>query len=428
MADPDITTAMSALAVSEAPQPPSPRPNFPLPRELRDQIYGYLLDNQYTRVERMYNPDSKQAYTEYGLTAYHFHTNILGVNHAIHDEAEKLLYERNVFVVASYTCPKFSSLIRSLKFVPIVSTKHVARMKHHSLRIHFRVNNISEDQGIGSVLFVVNQMESFCKMLEGRLTTNPSSSVAIGTMPDTSKHSIRLYYTSNSKSFRLMCELRNTNHRAVTRDLQSSLLSPLASVICDALAVSFRGDIFNFEEIFELKKTMVPSLFSVDARNWARQVSTTALQKIARDALQHHELGLAEYLYGVTFDILAVILRDYACGYPSDLLKSRDFMAMLLKDTQVAISLGWLQIKSHSRQYLKAIAAKIELYVSGVLLGLKQAFDTLPLEVRAYASHFLVLLDLYVCRRGDETSQKTLGEVVDQLARILRGWIPAHHP
>lgn len=26
----------------------APRPNFPLPRELRDQIYGYLLDSDCT--------------------------------------------------------------------------------------------------------------------------------------------------------------------------------------------------------------------------------------------------------------------------------------------------------------------------------------------------------------------------------------------
>lgn len=274
MADQDITAAMSALAVSDTPPPPPPRPNFPLPRELRDQIYGYLLDNKYTRVKRTYDPDSDQANSENGLTAYHFHTNILGVNHAIHDEAEKLLYERNVFVVASYTCPQFSSVIRSLKYVRMVSMKHVARMKHHSLRIHFKGNNVSTDQGIDSVLLVANQMTSFCRVLEGRLIADPSRSVSIGTIRDTSKHRIRLYNTSNatnSKSPRLMCELRNTEHRAVTHELQSSLLSPLASVICDTLAVSFRGDIFNFEEIFELKKTMVPSLFSRDARNWARQ-------------------------------------------------------------------------------------------------------------------------------------------------------------
>lgn len=148
-------------------------------------------------------------------------------------------------------------------------------------------------------------------------------------------------------------------------------------------------------------------------------MSTTGLQTIALDALQHHELGLAECLYEEMFDILEVILRDFVLVRVSNLLKSREFMALLLKDAQVTISLGWLAIKSHRSPYLEAIVTKMQAYVSDKL---SEAFDNLPLEIRAYAFHLLVLINLYVCQSGGETSQKTLGEVVNQLASFGDGF------
>ena len=49
MAEQQITTALSNMSVN------NPKPGltiFSLPRELRDKIYGYLLDSKYTRVKR----------------------------------------------------------------------------------------------------------------------------------------------------------------------------------------------------------------------------------------------------------------------------------------------------------------------------------------------------------------------------------------
>jgi len=60
-----------------------PRANFPLPRELRDLIYSYLLDSTHTRQVRL--KDSK-AVTDRAGNGYQFHTSILGTNRAIHDE------------------------------------------------------------------------------------------------------------------------------------------------------------------------------------------------------------------------------------------------------------------------------------------------------------------------------------------------------
>jgi hypothetical protein len=61
----------------------APRANLPLPRELRDRIYSYLLADVDTRGVRL--KDSRSS-TNRPVKSHHFHTNVLGVNHAIHDE------------------------------------------------------------------------------------------------------------------------------------------------------------------------------------------------------------------------------------------------------------------------------------------------------------------------------------------------------
>jgi hypothetical protein len=66
----------------------TPRANFPLPRELRNQIYSYFLKSTNTRQVRL--KDSK-AVTDRVGKGYQFHTGILGVNHVIHDEGECIL-------------------------------------------------------------------------------------------------------------------------------------------------------------------------------------------------------------------------------------------------------------------------------------------------------------------------------------------------
>ena len=66
----------------------TPRANFLLPRELRDHIYSYLLKSTNTRQVSL--KDSK-AVTDPVGKGYQFHTSILRVNHAIHDEGECIL-------------------------------------------------------------------------------------------------------------------------------------------------------------------------------------------------------------------------------------------------------------------------------------------------------------------------------------------------
>lgn len=119
-------------------------PNLPIPRELRDQIYGYLLDSTYTRVARYPDgfDDTKDSFTP---SSYKFHPQILAVNRTIHDEAEEYLYKNNLFIVASFDWPSFiqaqqRGAVSDMVWSRLVNTRHMAKMRHHTVRIHLATN------------------------------------------------------------------------------------------------------------------------------------------------------------------------------------------------------------------------------------------------------------------------------------------------
>ncbi|KAK3078581.1 hypothetical protein LTS18_007148, partial [Coniosporium uncinatum] len=114
--------------------------NFPLPRELRNKIYGYLLAAEHVRkepdgtrkivveqrhdgscpicprgVERNVMPDPRPQ--------YEFHTALLSVNHGIGGEAREMLYGNNDFIVVSY---KWAGFLQNLERmgVPVVNKTH----------------------------------------------------------------------------------------------------------------------------------------------------------------------------------------------------------------------------------------------------------------------------------------------------------------
>ena len=171
----------------------APRTNFPLPRELRDEIFGYLLHHEHVREKPYYaripserskvssewmldcktstlmrvqlcdnnKRENSSAYT------YHFHTNILAVNKQIRDEALRTL-RSNRFIVVSYLWPGLATLKHNIG-VPIVteSPAHVARFDQHVLHIHCRAPTTTKVAKImvESFLIVTDQLPTLCTFL-----------------------------------------------------------------------------------------------------------------------------------------------------------------------------------------------------------------------------------------------------------------------
>lgn len=83
---PDMTTNQTIAALSiMSDNSHAPRANFPLPRELRDLIYGHLLDSVNAREVRLKGSRDSRERAGKG---YHFCTNVLLVNKAIHAEGQ----------------------------------------------------------------------------------------------------------------------------------------------------------------------------------------------------------------------------------------------------------------------------------------------------------------------------------------------------
>ncbi|KAI7328676.1 hypothetical protein KC315_g6522 [Hortaea werneckii] len=125
-------------STSDSPQTavatPPKRVNFPLPRELRDQIYGYLLHHEYTEHSK-YAESSAQGVRL--ASSYKFHTSILAVNTQIGEEATEVL-RSNDFVLVTMNW----SLNKALKAfeVPIVCDLSYCNIQFGHLRIDYKLH------------------------------------------------------------------------------------------------------------------------------------------------------------------------------------------------------------------------------------------------------------------------------------------------
>ncbi|KAI7197658.1 hypothetical protein KC363_g83 [Hortaea werneckii] len=135
-------------SVSDLPQPtiaaPPKRVNFPLPRELRDKIYGYLHHHEYTEHSKYPESSTQDA----GLpSSYRFFTSILAVNSQIGTEATEML-RSNEFVQVTINWDVDEDL--EAFEVPIVCD--LARRKAHFVhlridyKLHIRSLNILRSQ------------------------------------------------------------------------------------------------------------------------------------------------------------------------------------------------------------------------------------------------------------------------------------------
>ncbi|KAI7238436.1 hypothetical protein KC330_g2540 [Hortaea werneckii] len=125
-------------SASDSPQhamaTPPKRVNFPLPREVRDQIYGYLLHHEYTEHSKYPESSAEGA----GLpSSYKFHTSILAVNTQIGEEATEVL-RSNDFVQVTMNW----DVDEELKAIEVPIVCDLARRKAHfdHLRIDYKLH------------------------------------------------------------------------------------------------------------------------------------------------------------------------------------------------------------------------------------------------------------------------------------------------
>lgn len=207
------------------------------------RIYGYLLDSEYVRRNRTWSQKDAEenfSHDRTGPRAYHFHTSILGVNHAIREEAEEFLYKSNTFVVLSYQRPKLSTVNGGLIWLPIVSNTLVSRMQKHSVRIHVSDTNRSQPamrngkEPIKSAIFLARDLETFCLIMTFAGLTCPQQDLALQLTTDTTgAPMVRFHpqFGSSTTASQLKCELRDTKYRKTDAATQRQILAPMARIL-----------------------------------------------------------------------------------------------------------------------------------------------------------------------------------------------------
>jgi hypothetical protein len=429
-----VTTAPSHLSAS-ASEMPAKLSNFPLPRELRDNIYSYLLDGDYTRLKRTVDKIKGKIKTEFdrivrGENAYHFHTNILAVNRAIHEEAEELLYKRNIFIVLSYQWPGVLDMTGGWFWLMTVSKKHVAKMTRHSLRIHTTpgANHLAElsrktgqKAPVESCIILARDLEAFCLTFLIPASSTSGPAITVTTSP-AGVVDIRTstFDDRKAESMQLRCDLRDSKYRPMSAALQRSLLAPLAAIMAPCQRVVFTGEVLDVPQTESLKRTMAPSLKCQSAVFWAYFEALTLAKQFADVGTDHDDISfvLTEYLTleGLSFDFVGkpAVYYELSTSYP------RLFEAITIFHFELLITIACIRIKLRDEQRFGTAVESAKKFLAMMSQGLELP-EGFPDGLMAYYDNIVFWANL----AGRE-------EVVDKLpietsTREFRGLVAGQH-
>lgn len=329
-------------------------PNFPLPQELRDQIYGYLLSSQNVRD---------------GNT-YHFHTNILAVNRAIYEEAESFLYKHNVFVIMSY---QWTSLERKavdgIPFITHAKTK-VGKLKHYSLRAHLKLvprsvneanRDVPKDAPLRWALILEADVRSLCAVFQLTLYLCHGSVLYIQSAKG---EALQVTTRPNPRVMRaplVILELFNTKHRSIDGSFRSRITRPFTHLISEDIKVSMKGAVADHAQFKSAKALMTPSPVWAVAKKWHFFETIKELKGMCDSILlSGHHRKAYELLGGLYMEMKS--MSSHADVFP-DASHGQDVQAasnLLMFD--MLTSLGWLAARlGESKQLIEIVEAMLEM-------------------------------------------------------------------
>ena len=355
-----------------------------------------------------------------GLQAYRFSTNILGVNRTIHDEAEEMMYKRNIFVVLSYPSSSLEKVFGGLTWVPMVSKKHAGRMQLHSLQVHFDPDTTSSAKfPVESCIILAQDLQAFvCAARPATvhgLNPGPAVTVILGTgMP-----AIRLNPAAlagrKASSTRCLCELRETKYRSMDEGLQNRLLTPLATVTSLSQRVVFQGAIRNRKKLAHLKQLMAPSVESTEAYfTWEVGACIMALD-VANSAIEHDELVFVLGLQCLVYHRLETVMHqpDVYSWALNNCPKILELLETFLFEIAVNIACGYLKVRHSSNYDFWFEQARTAMFALSMLVG---DYWVIPPEMRAYRVSLRIWFALYI----DNQAGHTVKDAVARLESVER--------
>ena len=349
----------------------------------------FLIASNYVRVPRKAElglAAAKRAMK--GLQAYRFSTNILGVNRAIHDEAEELMYKRNIFVVLSYPSSSLEKVFGGLTWVPMVSKKHVGRMQFHSLRVYFNPDTTSSAKlPVESCIILAQDLQAFVCAARPATVHGVNPGPAVTVILSTGRPHIRLNPVAlagrKASSTKCLCELRETKYRSMDEMLQNRLLTPLATVTSLSKRVVFQGAIPNRQKLAHLKQLMGSSVESTEGYfMWELGACIMALD-VASSAIGHDELVFVLGLQCLVYYRLETVIRkpDVYSWASNNCPKILELLETFLFETAVNIACGYLKVRHSSNYNFWFKQVQNAMSALSMLLGDNWV---IPPEMRAY--------------------------------------------
>ncbi|KAK3715082.1 hypothetical protein LTR37_007292 [Vermiconidia calcicola] len=222
-----------------------PMANFPLPRELRDQIYGYLLHHEHV-LDKPYDTrseDQRSKYSEsFGRDAssantYRFHPSILAVNREMHEEAKQVLLS-NHFIVVSHIWPEMAEYKHWLGVTIVTENQaHIAKFRHHVVRFPAQARPGSlghEKQCVQSFLMVASNIAEFCRLMQWFHYQGVSRAQLLTRFHDMRPHGYYLHAQSvdmPAKPPFLKVQFQDRELMEQKPDVARGLVSPLRQVV-----------------------------------------------------------------------------------------------------------------------------------------------------------------------------------------------------
>ena len=447
IADPNTATSNTATSnIVTSTTTDLQLPNFPIPRELRDQIYGYLLHSDYTRIAREHEKNPNGGDGPFKHQGYRFHTNVLAVNKAIHDETEEYLYKNNFFVVASaewhlHGFLPGESLFSGNFWAPIVTEMHAARMRHHSLRLHITRGQNAEfdrlDRATGSrmkvpiqsCVIMANDLHAMCMTLRCHALQYPGFAILVEDDPVIpSPNDIKVLGTDErdgklDRSTRLKIQFRDTPFRIRDSIMQSKMIDSLRQIVCAGLRVTFDGVLpEHMDRAQTTKDAMGPVLISRQATYWDSLEILCKAKQLADNAMCLGELHFAERSYSLTIgDTYKFIDTVEKASLPNALhISSPTVYAVNVLRLDLALTLSYLQMRLGKQRELKMTTMYLLNVTSELrcdILEFGETTSTTPESAQAVCSHLALLSKMYLEKMHypNRPSSIFVGDMVEAL-------------
>lgn len=262
-----------------------------VPREIRDNIYSYLLNG-----ETISCTDTKQRGS---VAKRRFELSVLSVNKQIHDEAREYLFKQHTFVLVTHQCLAFNSndtnyndgLLHQHQ-LPVVTAdyKVATNFNHATLHIDIRCNRrpwlngievarLQEEWGIeeapaGAFLITARELRALCQMLQCRYWTIESPAVLLASKVAGVTASrvpvVRQESVVDQRLVSTRVNFHKTVFKSATPMLESSVLATLQNNLVGACQeVQLTGFSLTPAAARSVAKRMAPDIINVSALAWS---------------------------------------------------------------------------------------------------------------------------------------------------------------